>query len=1522
MSKLIKIIGRFTGGTIEWTLILFIIFAFAIRTSTFQTLLARQATNYLSKELQTTFRIDRVSVVFFDRVALDGVFVLDKEKDTLASLESVLVKLKSFSPSANLLAIREVNLQRGLVKISRKKENGDYNYWFIQDYFDSGKQTTKSKPLTITLAHLRLTRMKVHYDDYRKSYSAFGMDYDHLKFKNVYLFAGGFTAKNGTMTAFIKHLSCREKGGFELDKFSTAVRIDEEGLKLKELRIETPFSKLYLPKMYMLLNEMVDFETFEDSVTFDARIEESKVSMKDISYFATALEGMNQQVTLEADVTNKVKNLKIANLKLATGKRSKIRGTINLPDFREFNQAFFQEKLNYVYVDLNDLQQLELPKDAGIRYVSLNDQVNRLGYFEATDLKIDGFYSQFVVEADRIKTNLGTVRIDHGIMFSENKKNNSFLFEESQASDYDVKIDSFQLGQFLNEPMIGSVFGKMFMNGEIFDDGNINFNHIEGEISRFDFNDYKYKNIVLSEASFTDQVFSGIIDISDENLEMTYKGFMDFNTQQQFDFDVDIHRAQLNKLHWIDSDSLITLSTIFQTNLSGSDINNYSGDISLQSLLYQAGKKSFDIPSMQMRIDRNLHNDRLQIQSKILNAVVEGKVDFNTIATHFNNQFSVVFPALFDYKKIKSDARQNHFTYGIRVQEINDFLAIFAPDLIVSPGTTFNGTYSGATNEFTMNVQSKFTRYANIAATNFTLNQEFQDFSLNVNYQLASFSVNDTLSVKNLTFVTTGSKNLLHSDLKWNPNTSNESNFSWNTNVQGLSSYVFDLLPSYFSINENRWNIDKKAHISFLPEDIHFDSLLMYRENQFISVHGAVSSDTTEKLLIRVNDLQLYDFTSLFSIPNEFNGIVNGDLSLSNPFDEINFNGIAHVKNLFIDKNEVGDVNLSGYWDPKYESINLQGDLFYKKNKTFNFSGFYYLYKEYDNLNFGLDFDQTNIQFASSFLDPDVVTNVRGLLQGRLAIRGTLDHPKLNGSVNLLGGNAKIDLFGVNFGLNGKIDIDEDMIKIDNMPIIDEEGNTGAMNGTIIHNNFENWNFDLFFNLEEYFDPIYRNLVKVDNFLVMNTGYEEGSVYYGKAYATGNANISGYTDNLEIIVNMKTERNSNINFPMYESSEIDEDLSFIWESKNILTGTVVQPQIDFTGVSLDLNFDITPDATIKLIFDEQTGDEITAKGKGKIGVMLNNMNDLTMDGTFTVTEGDYRFVLGVLNKNFKIQNGGTITWNGGGAEEALLDIKTTYNVVANVNEIVQELESKKSTTSNQQVNCNLLLTGSLSDPLISFEIKAPKASESAKAAIDRINSDKDELNRQFFSLLVGNKFQPTVGAQAASYGSGAALDALAGQINTLLGELSKDVRLNVNLQNNTTSGQTSGQIGFVTNVLNDKLTIKGSFGVENNVGKTNQSQLIGDLNLEYTLDENGNFKVSIFNESNDYTVIQDKNLGQFTQGVGLQYQEEFQSTKDFILLQTFLDLFRKDKKIKNSKKKSQKPVPPVSVQKEAVLNEE
>jgi hypothetical protein len=216
----------------------------------------------------------------------------------------------------------------------------------------------------------------------------------------------------------------------------------------------------------------------------------------------------------------------------------------------------------------------------------------------------------------------------------------------------------------------------------------------------------------------------------------------------------------------------------------------------------------------------------------------------------------------------------------------------------------------------------------------------------------------------------------------------------------------------------------------------------------------------------------------------------------------------------------------------------------------------------------------------------------------------------------------------------------------------------------------------------------------------------------------------------------------------------------------------------------------------------------------------------------------------------------------------------------------------------------------LSKPRIDFDIKAPKADETGKALITRITGDRDELERQFVSLLWQKRFQPLKGTVTA--GGSAALDLVTNQINSLLAQISNDYQMGVNMDKDEITEESTYEFGLSKGFLDNRLIVSGNFGVESNTGNSGaENALIGDINLEYLLNESGTVRVNVFNESNDNSIIKDKNLGLFTQGAGFNYQEEFDNFENFKLGQYFLDVFRpKDKKKYPVKRKNQQtPVP-------------
>ena len=1503
MAKLLKITGRTLGITLEWLLVFVIFLVFAIRTSPMQTFIADKLTSYLSNELGAEIKIDRVSIIFFDRVELEGVLLEDQAGDTILAAKSIYASIEDYDLKKRIFHLGEVEIKETTVALERDTA-GVFNYQFIKEFFTPKKK----KAFTLIADDISLTDSRFSYDDNRHKRTSYGVDYFHIQASEIDTHVKNFKIEGRKYSGTIESVSCKEKSGFQLNKLFTNVRVASSGVYLSDVVIESPGSKIESKKFNMLSTGFIDFKTFVDSVRFDAKIDKSTIDMKEGALFAPILAGMDDTLHLKTALFKEVKNLRLANLDLRIKDKTTIKGTFNIPDYRKFDQGFFHEKVDYAYIDIDELKQIRLPDVSSEKYIAMNPRIERLAFFEAKDVRLDGFYSQFVVASEIVKTRLGDIRMDNGVMFTENPVNKSYLFEKSGASDYDVKVEHFNLGGFLHNENLGYVDGIFSLSGEAYSISDIKFTSIGGNVNRFDYLDYPYEKISIVEGALENEVFKGKIEVEDDNLEMTYSGMIDFQGEPHLLFTVDIENAILDKLNITEQNT--QLSSIFTIDLRGKNPNDFRGTIRMDAFSLTEKGKTFNIPSLKLNITRGSESDEFKIDSDIASGVLKGKLDVNYILSDINYQLSRVFPNYYNKELTERDSEKNdHFQFNFEIKKADDFMAIFFPDLRIASGTTIDGHYYAEQEDLIADIKSDSIRFKGMSFQGIKMHQVMTSESITADYHAESFIYNDSISFSDIYFQGSGKDNLLRSDLVWEQNTETASAITWETTVLDRNHYDFLLEPSHFFVQQHKWEIAHASNVTVESDTIHVNNFELKRNDQLVSLDGIISSKNKHRLNFRVKDFEIDEISNFVSeVPLE--GKINAWGFISNPFKDLQYIGDANILQFKTKNQLVGDINVKSEWVKQSQSIALQGDLLYKGNQTFDFIGDYYPKLKKNNLDFNLFFEYTDIQFANAFLDPDVLSEIKGLLNGTLKVTGTPDKPILDGTVKLIAGSAKVDMLGTHFGIDGPIEADEYGFYINGIPVFDEDGNAGLLIGSIYHDNFEDFNFDLMFDLEDDAinkDPLEPWLVQpLDKFLVLNSEYEPGDLYYGTGYARGVVDIFGYTDNLEITVDLETREGTKIDIPMYGMGDIEEEQWIIFKP-TIDSNKYTDPKIDFTGVDLNLNFHVTPAAELKIIFNQELEDEITARGKGDIDIKLNNIGDVTMNGVFNVTDGVYDFAMGPIKEKFYIEEGGSISWTGD-PYDAILNLKTYYKVNANIAAATND-QFGSGSGAHQEVLCYLDLTESLTKPAIGFDLKAPKANEAAKSVITRIRSDQDELKRQFFSLLLWKRFQPMAGTELA-VGS-AAIDLVTNQINAVLAKVSDDYTLNVNMDSDQLTGDDIYEFGVSTGFLDDRLILSGSFGVENHrVDEDhNENSLIGDVQLEYLLNENGTFRVNIFNESNDKTIIQNEEQGSFTQGAGLSYNEDFHTVRDFKAVQYFLDIFRKKKNKRYPKKRKRQQVP-------------
>lgn len=1489
MAKVVKFLGRVIGVTLEWLLLLVLLLAFIVRFPSVQSYFARQATSYLSSELNTTVKVDQLEIVFFDKIALKGLMIKDMNKDTLISVKELVVHLDELKIFKNEFVVKDLTLKKGKLSIQRHKKTGDYNYAFLQDYFaGSDKSKSKSKPVKLDLKHLVLRDFQIKYDDNRKYTLPFGVDYDHLDLKHVQLLASNFKVRGNDLVFSLDKLQFQDRSGMKMNHISAHVSILSKGLHLRNFKVKTAKSNIHFPKFNFNFQDWTAFDSFDDKVFFDAFLAPSTVDLSDVSYFAPELKGMNDRVALSGKITERLRNLTIKDFNLRFGRESFVKGDLILPDFRLGDEGKLNENISSAHISVQDLSRLKMPE--GVSSIQLGKTVDLIGFAQIDRLQVNGDLKHMQVRMKQAKTAIGTVGLKNpmSLEFMANGVSLSPVIKDSSF----IEFQNLDVAKLSNQTDFGVANGNLRFSGVFTDDGGYELKNISAALSRFDYLGYPYTNIRMTEGQIAKEQLNSKIQIKDPNLELDYAGIISLNEAPNYQVEFKIHSSELTKLHITHADG-VRFNANVKATITGNDYKSLNGSVQTDNLRYEEEGKDVSLDFLHLDFNRKNQSDYINVESSLVNATLQGRIDYESVVEDFTRNLSLVFPSLVQTKKSMNIGEgQSDFTYHFQVSSINNFLEIFVPGMKIADGTILNGAFSSKNDVLMAKLNSREVEYEGIRFESIAMDQNITPVGVDGSLKIGKVRYGDSLTFNGVEFINRGKNGILASSLYWDKETNDYSSIKWTTHILGNDQINFTLQPSFFSINGFKWEIEKESVVALANNDVSIEDFRLSRDGQLIKIAGCLTKNNADKLHYQVSQLKLDELSHMFGSSQIYSGSFSGWGDVSNPFTNLNFSCDAQLENLAIDGEEVGTVSVLTDWNEKRESIFMQGELKYKNLRTFDFNGLYAVKK--NELDLKLKFDQTDIKFANAYLDPDVVKDIHGKINGSIQVKGSPEKPELSGKLRLVDGGAEVELLGVKYRTEGIIDVKEESFEITNIPLYDEVGNVSYIIGTINHENFSDWNFDLQFNMEDdirKINPLTKQNAAIDQFMVLNTKYKEGDVYYGKAFARGVVNISGTESDLDVFVNLETKKNTEIIFPMYGVSEIEKEDDFIQFINKSNLQEQLERKLDFTGIDLDLNFKVTPDAQMKLIFNEQIGDEIIARGDGNMNIKLDQLDQLSIIGKYRIAAGSkYNFAMGSIKQLFMIESGSLIEWTGD-PYNALIDVKTVATKKASILELSPELADKSLV--NQDIYCYLNLSDKLISPQISFDIKAPRAPETGRALIDRVLADSDEKNRQFFSLLLVSKFQPLKGNISA--GGSAALDLIESQINAALSNLSENYKLNLDVGSDATQGETSVAIGMNKGLLNDRLVVSTSIGVENrsttseNSGvKSVQNSVIGDVSIEYKIQDN--FRVRAFNESNNATVKQ--NAGPFTQGIGISYGEEFNHWNELQFIQKATRIFK------------------------------
>ncbi|MDB4581542.1 translocation/assembly module TamB [Draconibacterium sp.] len=1433
----------------------------SIRTSYIQTIITKKLTEQLSERTNTNISIGRVNIGFFNKIVLNNILIEAQNRDTLFYTEKALASIDMLKIRKRRISFSEILFDSNKINIVRDSLN-HFNFIFLLDSMKTQKDI--SIYWNINCNQFGFQQSSLSYQDERSE------NKKNIFLNDLNLNLSGFYNNKDSVQLNINSLDFNDGKKLFLEQLSATILINKDKIFVKALNMKSKNS--YVEDSEVIIPFSND-STIGAKPEIDFNLKHSEISFLELAEIIPSLRGMNQKIQLSGRIQGNMSYLKGKNIELKTGRRTKAELDFYINDILDIETMYLFFDLRELTSTFSDISRIRLPYKAKINYIKFPESFYENDFLSYTG-NFSGFLSDFV-SFGTLKSELGILNTDVSVIPKENE---TVQFRGS------ISTVDFKLGELLRN----SRLGKITFQGEV--DGNYYYEEsdiagiFKGNADNFEINDYTYKNIQL-DGLYMDEMFDGLLSIDDPNINFDFQGQFDLNERSpEFNFNLKLNRFQPGKLNLSTTFPNSEMAFNMRAKFTGNKIDNLKGLIIVDDGKYQNKNGQFSLNNMQLISVPNDSTNTLTFNSDFVDIGIEGNYDFQSIIHSFRKVANHFLPAIkYDEKKL---IRPNSFDYEIDVKDINQLAETFYPGLKFETPFLLYGKIDSEKPDFELAGSIPGIQYNNIWVRNVFIGNKTVNEKYSSIFKFGEVLHRNGMEIYDFTVDSKIAENKVKNIITWRNSLDStiQSTIESQTiflvpDSSNSTKILTDFFPTTIFIADSSWQFSPFT-IKLDSSSIYVEDFNIFRGNQNLSIDGNVTKKDSNHLAVNFNDINLGYLTKSFGTKKSFAGLVNCSVGISGLYTRPAIVSNITVDSFKFENHLIGDVDLVSHWDQENSVVNSELEIIKNNKKRLKAFGFYNT--ESGELNYDANADSLSINLLGTVIKNNL-SNFEGDATGKVKISGTTDKLALNGALYATDAGLKIDYTQGVYTFNDFVYFKNDTIQFDNITIQDVDKNQGNFNGTIVHNNFN--------------DMIYDMTINSSKIQVLNTTSADNQQFYGNAIANCKLNISGQGKTVALTGSATTLKGTDINISMDYEGEIQQ-YDFI-EFK--------RPESDvereqFFAKNLKGNFSIgltveaTPEAKVQLIYNSRIGDIIKAQGEGILLFEMDKDFNISLSGDYTLTEGDYLFTLqNVLNKRFTIDQGSSIVWSGD-PYNANIDLTAIYKLKASLYDLMVENYLIDDIYQRIPVECKILLTEELTNPLINFEIDFPEEDETVTGILQQYINTEEEMNKQILSLIVMGKFytpeylRGTYESQNPNTLGTTASEVFSNQLSNWLSQISNDVDVGFNYRPGNSITNDEIELALSTQIFDDRVTLNGNIGNNVNPESTNSSQIVGDFDMKVKIVPSGKIQFKAFNRSNNNLIY---DTAPYTQGIGFTFKEEYNSIDE--LAKKIGSIFKKKK---------------------------
>ncbi|WP_258103365.1 translocation/assembly module TamB [Marinoscillum sp. MHG1-6] len=1485
IGNILNTLGNVLFALVLSILTLLTVVILLLQTVTFQNFLVEKILTRLNKDLVEEVSFSRIKVKWFDSIVLKGVELTDYRDNQMARLGYLNVNfdLVRIIKSGN---IKVSQLELSDVDVNLRKYDDSLNINLIEfvNRFESKKEPKHKKDSIkkvsrYTLSYAYMENVVISYINDQKDGAQPGrIDFANIDLKLDQGIFDDISLVGDSINFQIGSFKAQERNsGLTINDWQTQITFTPQSLFLDDLSLSVNDSYLG-EQVHLMYSDLKDFGNFMQAINMDLRLKKTRINPRDLKYFAD----INSElpiVEFDGRVSGTVSALSVRDMVLKARKRTQLKGSADMFGLPNIDETFIDLSITDGDVwteDFNDLLN-DLPAQTGVKHLSLK------GNFS-------GFLSDFVAKVD-VQTGQGSLVSDLNLKLPKN-------WEDAQYSG-NLKVTNFNAGAFLNDKrLVQNVNFQGFIKGSGLTIDNANF-YTEGELKDAGIYGYQYQSI-KAKGEFASSYFNGSLRVIDPNLLLDVDGTVNLASKpEKIQIKSNVKKANFYQLGLASED--YRLSTKIDLVLNGLNIDSLTSNTRIENTIISHKEKEllvdsvifttqntglgrdilFAVPNFQGRIYGDFYYSQL---TQDLAAFAK---DLSTYFDPTVGRDSLYQPNEGSDYKVKFDLK-----YG----DLNEYIRFFTRRLYVSP----KGTVSG---EFLQRKNATISFFAEVDSVNFE-GIGFNDNSVDVNISM------DHASKGILGMAYFNSR-----DQYWRaiPNSSDlaveavweNDHLDVNTTIEqeetnsrasvnlGIDFYehslAFEFRPSVLTILGDEWSFSRHNRIEYDGATTIIDQLELSQNEQVIALSGVYSDSLTTDVSLFVRNFQMPNLNTV--LPVHLEGVFDGDVDIYREIGDTTnlIRGDINIGELYVDDIFVGDINGESEWSDELGRLSIDFAIKRESINTIVLAGDFYPDRREDQLDMKLNFDQANLILLSPIVT-GTLSNVSGTADGEITIKGIATSPLLKGFCRVSDAKFTYDYLGVTYIANGRLNVDNESIVIDYLLLRDKDNNLARVKGQIDHTGFEN----------------IRPNITLDTrrFLFLNTPSTTEELYYGTAYASGSVGVLGSLDDLLIEAKIRSEKGTKVYMPLEEEGQVEHKEYILFRNfQDTTSKSEVEDVIkkSISGVRLDFDMEVTPDAYVELIFDKRAGDIIKGSANGNLNLVLDTNGEFELFGDVSITEGAYNFTSSIkgrtfLSKEFSVEPGSTITWYGD-PFAGILNLRAIYRQMASLSDY-RRTTDEGADSQRLPVLVVLALKGEMFSPSISFEIRLDDtqslASNQDKAEISAINSNEQDLKTQVFSLLMMKKFTPKgdFSVQGGNTAVSSLSEFVSNQLSYYASQFNENLEVDLDV-NSMDNNALNAQLRLSYTFLDGRLKVSGAGGfnqnsTSNQVNNGNDNSFIGDWSVRYLLTSDGRLRLRAFSQSEQVAGVQQRETG-----VSLQMINSFDDLRELLKTSKIRDLIRR-----------------------------